>query len=201
VKIKSRERKVLIAGIVVAVAVAIFYVATSFLPNSQDLSLKVEQQKKTILKQREILLREEPYRNKIEHYNKRLEQDMLWLLPGDNSSVAGAEMLKLLKDFADQNGVNLTTKNNLPEKKLPGFIKVSARIETSCDMDQLVRFLAAVENYPKFLRVEELMINSFRMQAQKKNDIRPGLTIAGYIRGREEKPNEKPAGAAGAVVR
>jgi hypothetical protein len=201
VKIKSRERKVLIAGIVVGVAVAIFYAATSFLPNSQDLSLKVEQQKKTILRQREILQRQEHYQDKIEHYNKRLEQDLTLLLPGDSSSVAGAELLKLLKDFADQNGVNLTTKNNLPEKKLPGLIKVSARIETSCDMDQLVRFLAAIENYPKYLKVEELMINSFRMQAQKKYDIRPGLTVAGYIRARDEKPSEKPAGAAGTVAR
>jgi hypothetical protein len=201
VKINSRERKVLIAGIVIAAAVAIFYAVTSFLPNSKDLFTKVDQQRTTIRRYKEILKTEEIYRKQIDQYTKRLEKDMTLLLDGENSSVAGAELVKLLKDFADQNGVYLTSKNNLPEKKMPGMLtKVSARIETSCDMDQLVRFLAAIENHPKFLRIEEVMINSFRLQAQKKYDIRPGLTVAGYIRSKEEKPIEKPAGKASAVV-
>jgi hypothetical protein len=203
VKINTREKRVLFTGIVIAAAVLIFYTLTSFLPDRQDLALKIDSKKKAILRQRETLKREESYQKSIEQYNKRLEQDMTLLLPGENSSVAGAELMKLLKDFADQNGVNLTTRNNLPEKKIPGMqlAKVSARVETSCDLDQLVRFLAAIENYPRFLKIEELMINSFRMQAQKKYEIRPGLTVAGYIRLREEKQAEKPASPAGAVVR
>jgi hypothetical protein len=202
VKINSRERKVLTAGIVIAAAVAIFYAATSFLPNGQELVNKVKQQRTTIGRNLDILKSQETYGKQIDQYTKRLERDMTLLLDGENSSVAGAELLKLLKDFADQNGVNITSRNNLPEKKMPGMLtKVSARIETSCDLDQLVRFLAAIENHPKFLKIDELMINSFRMQAQKKYDIRPGLTITGYIRSKEEKPSEKPAGPAGAIVR
>jgi hypothetical protein len=202
VKINPREKKYLFALVVVGIAVAIFWAVTSLLPDSQDLARKVELQRKTILRQRETLQREEFYRNRVELYSKRLEQNMTLLLPGENASVAGAELLKLLKDFADQNGVNITSRNNLPDKKIQGMLtKVSARIETNCDIDQLVRFLAAIENYPKFLKVEELMINSFRMQAQKKYDIRPGMTVAGYISLREEKPNEKPASAPGAIAR
>jgi hypothetical protein len=202
VKINSREKRVLISGVVVAVAIGIFYLVTWLLPNSDDLSKKVEGDKDTIRRQKDTLKHEKMYQDLVDQYKKRLDQDMTLLLPGDNASVAGAELLKLLKDFADQNGVNITSKSNLPEKKIQGMAtKVSARIEASCDMDQLVRFLTAIENYPKFLKVEELMINSFRMQAQKKYEIRPGLTIAGYISLREEKLPEKPASAAGTAVR
>jgi hypothetical protein len=201
VKISSKDKRVLIAGIVVAAAVAIFYALTSFLPNPQALSEKVEKQKKTILRNNETIMLEEVYRKQIDQYNKRLDQDMTLLLPGDNPSVAGADLMKLLKEIADQNGVGITTRNNLADKKMQGVTKVSVRIETSCDINQLVQFLAAIENYPKFLKIEELMITSFRMPVQKKYEIRPGLTIAGYIRSREEKPSEKPAVPAKTVVR
>jgi len=205
VKISAKDKKVLIAGIVIAAAVAIFYALTSLIPNPQDLSVKIEGRKKAINRDRENLMREPAYRQQIDQYNKRFEQDMTRLLPGDNSSVAGAELLKLIKDIADQSGVNITTRSNLTDKKIQGFTKVSARIETNCDIEQLVTFLAAIENYPKFLKIEELMVTSFRIQAQKKYEIRPGMTIAGYIRSREEKPSEKssekPAGSVRTVVR
>jgi hypothetical protein len=197
VKISSKDKRISIAGIVIVVAFAIFYAV----PTPQDLSLKISGKKKVIDRDSEFLMRESTYRQQIDQYNKRFEQDMTRLLPGENSSVAGAELLKLLKDIADQNGVNITTRSNLSDKKMQGLVKVSARIETNCDIEQLVTFLAAIENYPKFLKIEELMITSFRIQAQKKYEIRPGLTIAGYIHSREEKPSEKPAGPAGTIVR
>jgi hypothetical protein len=118
---------------------------------------------------------------------ERLDRDMALLLPGNNSAEAGAELLKLLKDFAEQNGVQIAAGNNLPEKKMQGLTKVSARIDTMCDIEQLVQFMAAIGNYPKHLRIEELTINSFRMPAQKKYQIRPSLTIAGYIHSMEGK--------------
>jgi hypothetical protein len=203
VKISSKDKRVLIAGIVIVAAVLIFYSLTTLIPNPQALSLKIKGKEKVIVRDSETLMREPAYRQQIEQYNKRFEQDMTRLLPGDNSSVAGAELLKLIKDIADQSEVNITTRSNLADKKIQGLglTKVSARIETNCDIEQLVTFLAAIENYPKFLKIEELLISSFRIQAQKKYEIRPGLTIAGYIRSREEKPSEKPAGPAGTVVR
>jgi Tfp pilus assembly protein PilO len=201
VKISSKDKRVLIAGIIVVAAVALFYALTSYIPNPKALSVKIEGKRKVINRDRENLMREPAYRQQIEQYNKRFEQDMTRLLPGDNSSVAGAELLKLLKDIADANGVNITTRSNLSDKKMQGVTKVSARIETNCDIEQLVTFLAAIENYPRFLKIEELMITSFRIQAQKKYEIRPGMTVAGYIRSREEKQGEKPAVAGGTGVR
>ena len=89
----------------------------------------------------------------------------------------------------------------MPDKKQGMLTKISARIDTSCDIEQLVRFLSEIENYSKFLKIEELMISSFRMPVQGKYEIRPNLTVAGYILTQEEKPSEKPASKAKTAVR
>jgi Tfp pilus assembly protein PilO len=200
VKISPRDKNFLTAGVIGVIAVAIFYALMS-LPNSDELAQKLEQLKDTYNRQTKDLEREPVYRTQIAEYKQRYEKDMAHLLPGDNSTVAGAELLKLLKDFADKDGVNITSRNNLPDKKQGMLTKISARIDTSCDIEQLVRFLSEIENYSKFLKIEELMISSFRMPVQGKYEIRPNLTVAGYILTQEEKPSEKPASKAKTAVR
>ena len=55
-----------------------------------------------------------------------------------------------------------------------------------------MKFLAAIENYDKRLSVDELQINSFRIQ--KRYEMRPILTVSGYILAPETKPETKSAG-------
>ena len=75
--------------------------------------------------------------------------------------------------------------------RLDNLTKVSANIDTNCTPDQLVQFLAAIENYPQFLTVDELNIMTIRLQ--KKSEIRPNITVAGYIAAPPESKTEKPA--------
>lgn len=183
---------VIIIGICIAAAVAIFYATNLLLPNRQDLSQDVYQKKRMLLKQRETLTREESYKKRIEQCSARLEKEKTLLLPGNNPNVAGAELQKLLKDFADQSGVEITQKNILPEKKSQDLLtKISVRIDTNCNLEQLVQFMTAIENYGKYLMIDECMINGFRIQ--KRYEIRPSLTIAGYISAPESKLKESSA--------
>jgi hypothetical protein len=48
-----------------------------------------------------------------------------------------------------------------------------------------VQFIATIENYEKFLRIDDCTISGFRVQ--RRFEIRPSLTIAGYISTREAK--------------
>lgn len=192
-KITTREKRIIIIGICVAAAVLIYYAATSLLPDRESLSQGVTLKKKMLLKQRETLTREDYYKKRIDQYRARLEKEKTLLLPGENPNVAGAELQKILKDFADQSGVEITSKNILPERKVQDLLtKVSVRIDTNCNLEQLVQFMTAIENYEKYLKIDECMINAFRIQ--KRYEIRPSLTIAGYISALPEKPKEKPAG-------
>jgi len=192
VKVTSREKLFIIIGIAAMGAVAIFYAASTLMPDGEDLSQKVDLKKRMLRSQRETLSREDTYKTRVEQYKKQLEQDMTRLLPGDNASLAAAELQKIIRDFADQSGVEITQRNVLPEKKVQDILtRVSIRVDTNCNPEQLVNFLASIENHEKLLKVDEMNISSIRIA--RRFEIRPSLTISGYITAKEEKPAEKPA--------
>jgi hypothetical protein len=186
VKVNLREKRLIIAGIVTAAAVGIFYAGTMLLPDSQNLSRNVEIKERMLLSQREILSREDLYRTRLEQYRKQLDLDLQRFLPGDSPSLAGTELQKVVKAFADQNGVEITQRTILPDKKVQDTIaKVSIRIETNCAPEQLVQLMAAIENYEKLLKIDEVQITAFKLA--KKYEIRPSMTISGFISVPEDK--------------
>jgi hypothetical protein len=194
VKVSPREKKLLIIGGAAAAAILAFYVVTTLLPNRGELAAAVELKKRMLVRQREVLGQEEEYKKRIEAYRARLQQDAARLLPGNNASIAGAELQRVLKEIADQNGVEIVRKDVQREQKIEdGLVKVSVRIETNCLPEQLVQLLASVGNYDRFLTVDELAVNSFRIQ--KKYEIRPSVTISGYLAGAEQPAPVRAASA------
>ncbi len=146
-KATAREKRVIAAGAVIVVSVLLYY-ATTLLPSGEDLSRTVDLKRKMLLKQRETLAREEIFTVRLEQYKKRLDEDMTRLLPGDNPNVAGAELQKILTDFAAQSSVEITQKNILPAKKAEdGVQKISARIDTTCTPEQLVQRLRITRSF------------------------------------------------------
>jgi hypothetical protein len=194
VKITTREKRFLIFGGTIVGIALVVYLAVAFFPSRAGISRDVENKKQLLMRQRELLSREEIYKGRIEQYRQRMKLDFARLLPGENPSIASAELQKVLKDMADQNGVEIVRRDILSEEKLPdNLIKVKVRIETQCVPDQLVQFLTAVENYDKLLTIDELVITSFKIA--KRWDIRPSITVSGFIAAAESKTAEKAAGA------
>jgi len=192
-QISGRERKFVIVGAIAAVVIAVFYFVSGPSSVRQEASLSVEQQRRALLQSREIMAQEPVYRVRTEQYRQRLQQLRVTFLPGDNASIAGAELQRVLKELADRSGVDIVRRTIRGEQKLQnGVVKVSVNIETNCQPDQLVRFLAAIENYEKRLSVDEMQINSFRIQ--KRYEMRPILTVSGYILVPETKAEAKTAG-------
>ena len=184
-KLGAKERKFIIIGLGVIAVLALLYALTASQPDSQGLNDTVELRKKTLLKQRETLYLEGVYESRLQMYNNRLQENMSRLLPGDSPNVAGAELLNILTDFADRSGVAISQKSQLKEEKVENrLVKISARLVTSCDMDQLVRFLTEIENYDKFLTIDEFRIAASRNRRDP--GIRPNLTISGYINSNED---------------
>jgi hypothetical protein len=186
VKLGARERKSIIIGLGIIAILALSYVLIPSRPDSEGLGDTVELKRRTLLKQRETLYLEGVYESQLQLYEARLKGNMAKLLPGDNPNVAGAELLKTLTDFADRSGVTIEQRSVLKEENVENLVrKISARIVTRCDMDQLVRFLTEIENYDKFLTIDEFTIRSARNR--RETDIRPYLTISGYIHYSEDE--------------
>ena len=193
-KISTREKYFLFIGAGALVLTLVLLFGDRLIPSRQEGANDIDYKKKLLVKYRETLDQEESYKARIEQYRQRLKQDEALFLSGDNPSIAAAELQKVLSDIAARNGVEISRKDIQPEQKIQNnVIKVSVRIETNCLPDQLVKFIAAVEDYERFLTLDELNITGFRMQ--KKYEIRPILKVSGYILGPEAKPGEKPASA------
>jgi type II secretory pathway component PulM len=142
-KITARERKFLWAGGIICGVSLILYLVMLFVPSREDLAGSVEFKKKLLQRERETINREEFYKARVEQYKERLDRHMMRLLPGDNPSVAGAELQKVLKDLADQNGVEIMQRNVQREQRIEDtLVKVSVRIDTNCTPDELVRYLS-----------------------------------------------------------
>jgi hypothetical protein len=179
VKISAREKKFLIGGAILAAAVLVFYIAPLILP--QDLSATVEAKKGVLQRQRELIGQAEAIKARIAANQERLNAAMSRLLPGETPAQAGAALVKIVQGLADASQVDLTGKTNQPDQKLPeNLTKVTVQLETNCNLEQLVRFLTAIENYEKFLKVDELFISSYPMQ--KKWEIRnPSMKVSGFV--------------------
>ncbi len=192
-EVSAREKKFLIGGGVSAILIVGYFLVSTYTPGFSDTGNSVEIKRRSLLQQREIVSQEALYRSRADQYRQRLQQMTALLLPGDNPSIAGAELQKILKDMADQTGVEINRRTIQREQKLQGgIVKISVNIETNCEPDQMVQFLAAVENYEKRLVVDELMINAFRIQ--RRYQARPSLTVSGYILVPESKTETKEAG-------
>jgi Tfp pilus assembly protein PilO len=188
-KITPRQKKFIFFGATLVAAVMIFYLIALLLPDRESRAQQVETKKTLLLRYRQMLSQEEIYKNRVEQYTAQLEQDMTRLLPGDNPNVAEADMQKLLKSFADQSGLEITRINTLPDEKVEDdLVKVSVSIQVNSDLAQLVRFLTEIQNYEKFLKIEQFQITG--IQTQRRQQIRPSLTVVGYIRSKESDANE-----------
>jgi type II secretory pathway component PulM len=193
VKISTRDRQFLIVGGIIAIAVIVVYVAPLLLP--QDLSATVENKKNYLQKQREMIGQEESLKARIAQDQQRIARDLDQLLPGDNPSAAGPALQKVLQDFADAVQVEISRKTILPQQQLSdNLTKVTVQVDVNCNLDQLVRLIGAIENYDKFLKVDELFIQP--MGPRSKDQIRPSLKVAGFVATPTPaaKPAEKAAG-------
>ncbi len=102
------------------------------------------------------------------------------LLPGSTPLQAGQVLQKILQNLADANQVELIRKIILPDQKFPeDLTRVTIQVDTNCNYDQLVRFLEAIKGYEKFLRVDELFIQSARLQG--KSVILAFLKVSGFV--------------------
>jgi hypothetical protein len=196
-KITAREKRYIAIGAVLIAAVLIFYGFSSLLEESANISKKVKQKKERLSRQLEIMHHKPYYEKELNLYSLQLQKDMSRLLPGDNPNVAAADLGKIIENFAATSGIEINQKTPQGEKRIDEkLMRISVQINAICVLEQLVQFLASLENYDKFLIVTDFSLgvynSSFRNPgvgtAQRRNEIRPTLTISGYIVAPANKP-------------
>ena len=195
-KVSAREKKILYAGAVIAAAIMIYHAATLFSPgDGEGLAEKVGTQESLLGRQRDLIGREDSYKKRIEDAENDLAKIRTRLLSENNAVAAGTELQRILRDLAEHTGSVITQTSNLPERKIAdgdSLIKISVRIAIDCTTENLVDFLIAIKNYDKFLKVEEMTINTTLSQKQYVVRRPLSLVIAGYIGAPPPEPEAKP---------
>jgi hypothetical protein len=184
VKVTARERRLMIIGAGILAVALIFYAAMSYWPSSDDAAREVDLKKRTFIKYKEIISKENDYKGQLEQSEKQLDTNLKRLLPGNSPSLATAELQRVVKELADLSGTEITNRSPQVEKKVQGYdsiVKVSVRIEMKCSPETLVQFLVALQNYDKLLLIDEFVITYYKLPSQKKVDFIPNLVVSGYI--------------------
>ena len=186
-KANAREKKILYGGIVIAVAILIYYAATAFSSgDGESLAGKVAKQENLLQRQRELVGREEFYKKQIEDAENSLEKIQTRLFPGNNASVATNELQRIIDGFAERSGIIIMSKTPRSAVKVAdsdSLTKISVQVGLDCQLEDLVDFLIAINNYDKFLKVEEIGIRTQAAAPQRQMVItRPlNVVISGYI--------------------
>jgi Tfp pilus assembly protein PilO len=182
-KVTGREKRYIVIGLIIVAALLIGYGASLMLENRAEISGKVDQKKKTLLKQRETLTRKRIYQQDLELWKQRLQTDMNRLLPGASPNIAASELGQIIEGFANTSGVEIVQRNPQPEKRIDDkIVRISIQIQANCVMDQLVQFLSAIENYNKYLTITQFQVfNTARFQNQAPRKVTPLMTVSGYI--------------------
>ena len=197
-KVTSREKILIIIAVIVAIGIAVFYAATTLIPDLESLSREVELKKRMLRSQRETLTRQDSYKLRLEQLKKQFELDKTRFLTGNNATLAGADLQKALRNYADQISLEFNTSNILGEKKIQDLAtKVSVQINapapnSTCTPDQLVQLIAFIENYEKLLVIDEMNVSSRYASGirgvQRRYEIQFSMTVSGFIAPQEEKP-------------
>jgi hypothetical protein len=194
-KITAKEKKYIAMGAIVFVAALSFYGFSWLMENHATVINNVERQKQILAKQLEILNREASGKKQLDLYKKQLQVDKNRLLPSDNPNVASSDLGKIIENFANGSGVEITLKTPQQEKKIDDkLIRISVSIQVNCVLDQLVQFLTAIENHDKFLIVNELsIVSGYRSSILSaggalQRKLNPTMIISGFINAPEAKP-------------
>ena len=193
-KINAREKKLIYAAVIVAVAIFIYHAISAFSPgDGESIVDQIEAQEGLLRRQRDLIGHRNFYEQLIESAENDIEKLHARLLPENNVSAANAELQRILSELANRSGVIISNRSNLQERKIAdsdSLVKVSVRIAIDCQIpttgcaieEDMVDFLIAVRNYEKLLRVEDISIQSPYTQGKPMSIRRPiNITVAGYI--------------------
>jgi hypothetical protein len=103
------------------------------------------------------------------------------LLESASPSLANAEWQRLMRDLADQKGLELGSSEVLRVEGLSSdYAMVLGRVQLRCRLDQLVDLLVALATSPKLLRATALKVSALQGDPQKRLQVE--LTIGALMR-------------------
>ncbi|HUM15631.1 MAG TPA: type II secretion system protein GspM [Candidatus Nitrosotalea sp.] len=187
--LSARERKIVGAGVVVALVVGGYLVVVEpLLTRSRAADASVPPREATLERRRLLVAQRPRLAEELTALTARLDTESARLLRGPTPPLAASELQKLVKDSLPGASVEVRSERVLPPSDLQGLQEISIELAIVGSIRDTVTALARLEHTDRLLALKDVRIRL--AAAGQPRDLVTTLTVAGYL-----LPGAKPASA------
>ncbi len=180
-KLTLRERRILQGGgLTAAVVLVYFFAVEPFNEARASIPAELETKAKLLQRSRQLLSQRDYYRSRSDELERRVQQYENRFIDAENSSDATTKVELAVRDLASRLGITIARSSRVQERVLDDrYARITLRVNLRADLRQVLEFVHAVSNYPKFLKVENLELRVARVRGKRR--LNPSMHVSGLI--------------------
>ena len=158
---QTRDRRALI---LLATGLGLYFlVSTVAFPAYDDLvaaEASAIEKEDQLLRYRRALVRAADYASLLEEARSRIQEGEALLIPGDNPSLASAQLQTLIEDAAERTGIELGQRNSSPARPADDYFnEITMSLTFECTPGQLVQFLSDIRDVEWLVSVQSIQVS------------------------------------------
>src|SRR5262245_12635874 len=178
--LQSRERRLLIAGGIVAViVVGYLYGVEPLLQHHEQVQSQIAAREQLLARHERLVARRDRFLEERDALQVEIQKRRGRLLPGDKPPLAASELQKLVKSTAQDSGVEVRSERVLPIVERGAYTEVPVEVTLAGPVRALVSFLHRLDAVPAQVSVQDLKIRVVSVAAPR--ELLATLAVTGYI--------------------
>jgi Tfp pilus assembly protein PilO len=178
--ISGRERTLIGVAVVLAVLIAGWVFAIEPLrERNRELAELVPAREHVLAKRRDLIARGPALTRELEEATQRVERLKTRLLAAATPPVAASELVKIVKDAAQQAGLQVRSERILAPAARAELLEIPAEITVSGGIREIVALLYHLEDTRKILTFQDLKIRVLNVSQPK--ELLATVTVSGFI--------------------
>lgn len=188
--ISARERTLIGVAVGLAVLIAGWLFAVEPLrERNRELAELVPAREQVLAKRRDLIARAPAVKRELEEATQRVEQLKTRLLAAATPPVAASELVKIVKDAAQQAHLEVRSERILTPAARGELLEIPVEITVSGGIRDLVTLLYQLEDTRKILTLHDLKIRVLNVSQPK--ELLTTVTVSGFIL--PQPPASKPS--------
>jgi Tfp pilus assembly protein PilO len=177
---QPRERRLLVLAAIVAVGVLGYaYVVEPLLTHHERVRTLIAARESLLARQQRLVGRRDRYTEERDALQTEIAQRRTRLLAGDKPPLAASELQKLVKNTAQEAGVDVRSERILPIVERGGYTEVPVEVTLSGPIRGMVAFLQRLDAVPLQVSVQDLKLRVVSITAPR--ELLATLAVTGYI--------------------
>lgn len=180
-RFKSRERTVVILGLIVVLATSVYLLLVEpTLARQHEADTMIPAREATLERRRVLIAQRDRLTQEQEALGREIEEASAGFLPGPTPPLAASALQKIMKTLASGASVEVRSERVLAPQDLSGVLEIPIELTVAGSIRQIVTLLARLERAPAVLSVKDLKI---RVAAPgQPRELAATLVVSGYLR-------------------